>query len=62
MRDGVQHFVIFHDTALQAMATYFPTNKESFQLMHSVGPAKTEKYADIFLPIIRDYCDEHGLS
>ena len=61
MRDGVQHFVIFHDTALQAMATYFPTHKESFQLMHGVGPAKTEKYADIFLPIIRDYCDEHGV-
>lgn len=60
--EGVQHFVIFHDKALQAMATYFPTTKEAFQLMYGVGPAKTEKYADDFLPIIRNYCQEHGID
>ena len=59
--EGVRHFVIFHDKTLQAMATYFPTTKETFQLMYGVGPSKTEKYADDFLPIIRDYCQKHGI-
>ena len=60
--EGVQHFMIFHDKALQAMATYFPNTKDAFQLMYSVGPAKTEKYSDSFLPIIQDYCKEHGIA
>ena len=57
---GVHPNAIFHDKALQAMATYFPTSEESFRVMPGVGPAKTEKYADDFLPIIRAYCEEHG--
>ena len=60
--EDVQHFVIFHDKALQAMATYYPTTEESFRLMHGVGPSKTEKYADTFLPIIQGYCVEHGID
>ena len=58
--EGVHPNAVFHDKALQAMATYFPTSEESFRLMRSVGPSKSEKYADIFLPIIRDYCEEQG--
>ena len=58
----VPPFVIFHDTALQAMATYFPTCEDSFRLMPGVGPAKSEKYADVFLPIIRAYCEENGIT
>ena len=58
-REGVFHNAVFHDNTLKAMATYFPTTEESFRLMPGVGPAKSEKYADVFLPIIRDYCKEH---
>ena len=50
----------FHDKALQAMATYFPTSEESFRQMPSVGPARSEKYADVFLPIIREYLKKQG--
>ncbi|MDE0401186.1 MAG: DNA helicase RecQ [Candidatus Poribacteria bacterium] len=57
--EGVHLNAVFHDKALQAMATYFPTSEESFKVMPSVGPAKTEKYGEIFLPIIRAYCKEH---
>ena len=53
---------VFHDKALRAMATYFPTSEESFRAMPSVGPAKAEKYGDDFLPIIRDYCKEHNID
>ncbi len=48
-------YKVFHDTTLQAMATYFPTSEESFRQMPGVGPTKCEKYADVFLPIIRKY-------
>ena len=58
--DGVLPYEVFHDKALQAMATYFPTSEESFRLMPGVGPAKSEKYADVFLPIIREYFNRPG--
>ena len=60
--EGVLSHEVFHDKALQAMATYFPTSEESFRVMPGVGPAKTEKYSDVFLPIIRVYCKEHGTN
>ncbi len=60
--EGVRHFVVFHDKALQAIATYLPTKEDTFKLMYGVGPAKTEKYADSFLPIIHTYCEEHGIE
>ena len=60
--EGAQHYVIFHDKALQAMAAYFPTTIDAFQLTYGVGPSKTEKYADDFIPIIRQYCQEHGID
>ena len=60
--EGVHPNAVFHDKALQAIATYFPTSEESFRVMPGVGPAKTEKYADVFLPIIRAYCKEHGTN
>ena len=58
--EGVLPYEIFHDKALQAMATYFPTSAESFSPLPSVGTAKAEKYADVFLPIIREYLKKHG--
>ena len=58
--EGVLPYEVFHDKALQAMATYFPISEESFRQMPSVGPAKTEKYADVFLPIIREYLKKQG--
>lgn len=58
--EGVDPNAVFHDKALKAMASYFPTSEESLRVMPSVGPAKAEKYGDIFLPIIRDHCEKHG--
>ena len=60
--EDVDPNAVFHDKALQAMATYFPTSEESLRVMPSVGPAKAEKYGDVFLPIIRDYYEKHGVE
>lgn len=53
---------IFTNRTLEEIATYFPKTKEEFMQIHGIGPTKTEKYADDFLPIIRDYCKEHGID
>ena len=61
--DGeVPAFVVFSNKTLEAMATYFPQTEEELQQIYGVGPAKVEKYADAFLPIIRDYCKEYGID
>ena len=60
--EGVLPYEVFHDEALKGMATYFPISEESFKPMLGVGPKRSEKYADDFLPIIQDYCKEHGID
>ena len=60
--EGVSAFVIFWNKTLEDMATYFPQTKEEFMKLHRVSSAKTEKYADDFLPIIQAYCEEHGID
>ena len=59
--EQVPSYVVFHDQTLREMATRFPLTTESFSQIRGVGPAKVEKYADVFLPIIRVHCQEHGL-
>lgn len=60
--EGVLPNEVFHDNALKAMATYFPTSEESFRLTSGVGPMRSEKYVNIFLPIIREYFKKHGID
>ena len=59
MEEEVPAFCVFSDRMLKEMATHFPQTKEAFMQIHGVGPAKFEKYADAFLSIIREYCEEH---
>ena len=59
--DKVPAYIIFQDKALREMASQFPQTVESFKQIHGVGTARVKKYADVFLPIIRTYCQEHGL-
>ncbi len=59
---GVPPYVIFSDRALVEMATYFPQSRASFGTMYGVGAAKLANFADIFLPIIQNYCVENGVE
>ncbi len=60
--DNVPPYVIFSDRSLQEMATYLPQSTESFGAIHGVGRAKVERFADIFVPLIVDYCKEKELE
>ena len=51
---------IFTHRTLREMSERLPKTKTEFRRIHGVGPVKTKKYADIFLKIISDYCEEQG--
>lgn len=53
---------ILNNRSLKEMATYFPRTRQAFMRIHGIGPKKTKQYADHFLPIICDYCREHGVE
>ena len=59
---GVPPYVIFSDRTLVEMATYFPHSQASFGTLFGVGAAKLANFADIFLPIITNYCAENGVE
>ena len=60
--EHVASYVVCHDRTLREMATQLPQSVEAFGQIHGFGPVKIEKYVDVFLPIIRAYCQEHGLT
>jgi len=53
---NVPPYVIFHDRTLREMAFYYPKSKETLAIIYGIGRGKLEKYADVFLDIIRAYC------
>ncbi|MCP4401235.1 MAG: RecQ family ATP-dependent DNA helicase, partial [bacterium] len=55
-------YAIFPDTTLIEMAHYFPHSPESMLSMSGVGSKKLEKYAEIFLDIIANYCAAHQIE
>ncbi len=45
--------------SLKEMAAELPQTVEEFGQIRGIGRVRTERYADIFLPIIREYCKQH---
>jgi hypothetical protein len=58
----VPPYVIFHDSALGEMATYYPQSAETLSQMQGVGAVKLARYGDAFLRVIRAYCQERGIA
>ena len=57
----VPPFVIFSDKSLAEMATFFPQSRQTFLDISGVGRHKWTHYGHIFLPVIREYCQEHHI-
>jgi len=53
-------FMIFHDSTLKEMASYFPQDKEAMLTIKGVGLKKYESYGERFLDIIQDYAIKNG--
>ncbi|MBA7525095.1 ATP-dependent RNA helicase DbpA [subsurface metagenome] len=55
-------YIIFHDSCLKAMATQFPRSLSDFRKIGGVGESKLEKYGELFVKEIVDYCKEHNVE
>jgi len=55
-------YVIFSDRTLLEMAAYYPLRETSLLQINGVGQAKLARYGQVFLEVIRAYCEEHGLE
>lgn len=53
--EGVPAYVIFSDRSLIDMAAKKPLSIQAFENIHGVGQAKLERYADIFLNVLREH-------
>ncbi len=51
---GMPAYVVFPDRTLRAMALARPRTPGAMADLHGVGPAKMEKYGEVFLAVIRD--------
>lgn len=55
-------YLVAGSKTLYEMAEYLPQNEKELLQITGFGPAKVEKYGQIFLSVIRDYCERHGLE
>jgi ATP-dependent DNA helicase RecQ len=58
---GVPPYVIFSDKTLVEMATYYPQSVTSLLTISGVGQVKSRQYGDVFLDVIKIYCEKHEL-
>ena len=59
---GIAPFMIFHDSTLKEMASYFPQDKESMLAIKGVGEKKYESYGEKFLEVIKGYCLDNNIQ
>ena len=61
-RENVPPYVIFSDATLLELSTYLPNSKEELNQISGFGAFKIEKYGEIFLPKIIEFCKNNNLS
>ena len=59
--ENVPPYIIFHDSALREMVTYFPQSVANMEKIKGMGKVKLEKYGDRFLEKIIEYCRQNGI-
>ncbi|MBS1571203.1 MAG: DNA helicase RecQ [Bacteroidetes bacterium] len=61
-RENVPPYVVFSDATLLELSTYLPHSKEELSQISGFGAFKIEKYGEIILPSIVDYCIKNNLT
>ena len=59
---GLPIYIVAGTRTIKEMSDYLPQNKEDILRIHGFGDAKYEKYGEVFLKCITDYCSEKGLK
>lgn len=62
MEKGFAPFMIFHDSTLKEMASFFPMTKESLLTIKGVGLKKYESYGEAFINLIQEYSENKGIK
>jgi ATP-dependent DNA helicase RecQ len=60
--ENVPPYVIFSDKTLFEIASHYPRDHEALLNIHGIGVHKIEKYGEILLSIISDYCAVNGIE
>lgn len=61
-QENVPPYVIFSDSTLRELSSYLPNSKEELNEISGFGAFKIEKYGEIFLPSIIEFCRKNSLS
>jgi ATP-dependent DNA helicase RecQ len=61
-RMNIPPYTVFHDRTLKEIATHLPQTKDGLSRIHGIGAAKLEKYGDVVLDIITQYCRIHKIA
>ncbi|MDD4048240.1 MAG: DNA helicase RecQ [Clostridia bacterium] len=59
---NVPPFMVFSDATLNDICKKYPTTDEDFLNISGIGKYKLEKYGEYFIPIIKNYVEEHGIE
>ena len=60
-QEGVPPYIIFHDTSLKEMSTYYPQSLLGLRKISGIGDQKLMKYGKVFVKEITDYCEQHNI-
>jgi hypothetical protein len=55
-------YLVAGSNTLEEMCNYLPQTENDLNKIKGFGPIKTKQYGNQFLDIIREYCEENGLS
>lgn len=61
-KTNVPPFIVFQDSTLKAMSTYYPVTVDSMLNISGVGAKKIENYGDIFIETISKYVEENDIE
>ncbi|MCD4674360.1 MAG: DNA helicase RecQ [Anaerolineaceae bacterium] len=59
---NVPPYVIFPDRTLIEMSAYYPQSSDSLLKISGVGQVKLNRYGEVFLDVIKAYCEEKGFQ
>ncbi len=59
---GLPPYVVFSDKTLVEMASYFPQSLESMLSINGVGQVKLQQYGEIFVELVKSYCEAHDIT
>ncbi len=61
-KENVPPYVVFSDSSLVAMATYFPTTEPAFLQIPGVGTVKAKSYGPVFMKLIKQLVEKYHIE